>query len=116
MESLRALASGGRAIITTIHQPSSRLYQLLDKLMLLCDGHVMYYGKVSRIVASRYRVQGFCNGKGPVPILQRRPHAASAATWCIRVVSGLCFCWHPAWHGFICINRHPYGFDCRLHP
>jgi len=47
VESLRALASGGRAIITTIHQPSSRLYQLLDKLMLLCDGHVMYYGKVS---------------------------------------------------------------------
>ena len=46
VESLRALASGGRAIITTIHQPSSRLYQLLDKLMLLCDGHVMYYGKV----------------------------------------------------------------------
>ena len=46
VESLRALASGGRAIITTIHQPSSRLYQLLDKIMLLSDGHVMYYGKV----------------------------------------------------------------------
>ena len=50
MESLRALASGGRAIITTIHQPSSRLYQLLDKLMLLCDGHVMYYGKVLLVI------------------------------------------------------------------
>ena len=48
VESLRALASGGRAIITTIHQPSSRLYQLLDKIMLLADGHVMYYGKVRR--------------------------------------------------------------------
>lgn len=46
VESLRTLASGGRAIITTIHQPSSRLYQLLDKIMLLADGHVMYYGKV----------------------------------------------------------------------
>jgi len=58
VESLRALASGGRAIITTIHQPSSRLYQLLDKLMLLCDGHVMYYGKVLIVIAlaSRFEV------------------------------------------------------------
>ena len=32
---LRGLAQGGRAILTTIHQPSSRLYQQLDKLLLL---------------------------------------------------------------------------------
>lgn len=44
LESLRSLASGGRAIVTTIHQPSSRLYQQLDKLLLLSDGHVLYYG------------------------------------------------------------------------
>ncbi|KAI3436788.1 hypothetical protein D9Q98_006199 [Chlorella vulgaris] len=41
---LRHLASGGRSIVTTIHQPSSRLYQQLDKLLLLSQGHVMYYG------------------------------------------------------------------------
>ena len=38
------LAAGGRAVVTTIHQPSSRLYQQLDKLLLLSDGHCMYYG------------------------------------------------------------------------
>ena len=38
------LAAGGRAVVTTIHQPSSRLYQQLDKLLLLSDGHAMYYG------------------------------------------------------------------------
>lgn len=32
---LRGLASGGRSVVTTIHQPSSRLYQQLDKLLLL---------------------------------------------------------------------------------
>ena len=42
--SLCQLAAGGRAVITTIHQPSSRLYQQLDKLLLLSDGHCMYYG------------------------------------------------------------------------
>lgn len=38
LSSLRKLAAGGRAIITTIHQPSSRLYQQLDKLLLLSLG------------------------------------------------------------------------------
>jgi ABC-type multidrug transport system ATPase subunit len=42
--SLRHLAKGGRAIISTIHQPSSRLFQQLDKLLLLSEGHAMYYG------------------------------------------------------------------------
>ncbi len=41
---LRHLAKGGRAIISTIHQPSSRLFQQLDKLLLLSEGHAMYYG------------------------------------------------------------------------
>lgn len=45
LESLRKLAQGGRSIVTTIHQPSSRLYQQLDKLLLLSDGHVLYYGQ-----------------------------------------------------------------------
>ena len=36
---LRQLAQGGRAILTTIHQPSSRLYQMLDKLLLLSEGY-----------------------------------------------------------------------------
>ena len=41
LQLLRQLSQGGRAIVTTIHQPSSRLYQQLDKLLLLsqvCTG------------------------------------------------------------------------------
>ena len=45
--SLCQLAAGGRAVVTTIHQPSSRLYQQLDKLLLLSEGHCMYYGQPS---------------------------------------------------------------------
>ena len=30
---------------TTIHQPSSRLYQMLDRLLLLSEGHVFFYGE-----------------------------------------------------------------------
>ena len=32
LHTLRTLASGGRTIITSIHQPSSRLYQQMDKV------------------------------------------------------------------------------------
>jgi ABC-type multidrug transport system ATPase subunit len=46
---LQDLAAGGRSIATTIHQPSSRLYQKLDWLMLLAEGHLMYYGKADQV-------------------------------------------------------------------
>lgn len=35
LQLLRQLATSGRCIVTTIHQPSSRLFQQLDKLLLL---------------------------------------------------------------------------------
>ena len=49
------LATGGRSIATTIHQPSGRLYQKLDKLMLLAEGHMMYYGKAHEVGLARFR-------------------------------------------------------------
>jgi ABC-type multidrug transport system ATPase subunit len=50
LETLRLLAQGGRAVVTTIHQPSSRLYQQLDKLLLLSGGHTLYYGDAQQAV------------------------------------------------------------------
>jgi len=41
---LKDIASSGRAIMTTIHQPSSRLYNQLDQVMLLHEGKVAYQG------------------------------------------------------------------------
>lgn len=50
LQLLEQLAQGGRAILTTIHQPSSRLYRKLDKLLLLSEGHVMYYGAANLVL------------------------------------------------------------------
>ncbi|KAL6562490.1 ABC transporter G member 26 [Orobanche gracilis] len=42
---LQGLAEAGRTIITTIHQPSSRMFHMFDKVLLLSEGHPVYYGK-----------------------------------------------------------------------
>ncbi|KAI4302213.1 hypothetical protein MLD38_037991 [Melastoma candidum] len=45
---LRGLARGGRTIVMTIHQPSTRLYQMFDKVLVLSDGSPIYSGRANR--------------------------------------------------------------------
>ncbi|KAL7187875.1 hypothetical protein ACSBR1_037847 [Camellia fascicularis] len=47
LTTIKRLASGGRTVITTIHQPSSRLYHMFDKVVLLSEGCPIYYGPAS---------------------------------------------------------------------
>jgi hypothetical protein len=42
---------GGRTVITTIHQPSSKMFLMFDKLLLLADGSTLYYGAASDAMA-----------------------------------------------------------------
>ncbi|KAJ0989713.1 hypothetical protein J5N97_008069 [Dioscorea zingiberensis] len=42
---LQSLAKAGRTIIVTIHQPSSRMFYMFDKLLLISEGYPLYYGK-----------------------------------------------------------------------
>lgn len=44
---VKRLARGGRTVITTVHQPSSRLYHMFDKVILLSEGYPIYYGPAS---------------------------------------------------------------------
>ncbi|CAI9088175.1 OLC1v1022431C1 [Oldenlandia corymbosa var. corymbosa] len=45
LQILQELAKGGRTIITTIHQPSSRIFHMFDKVLLIAEGFPIYYGK-----------------------------------------------------------------------
>ncbi|KAK4791051.1 hypothetical protein SAY86_031464 [Trapa natans] len=45
---IRGLARGGRTVVTTIHQPSSRLYMLFDKVLVLSEGCPIYSGSASQ--------------------------------------------------------------------
>ncbi|KAL7159756.1 hypothetical protein ABFS83_01G049200 [Erythranthe nasuta] len=47
LNTVKGLAAGGRTVITTIHQPSSRLYHMFDKVVLLSEGCPIYYGLAS---------------------------------------------------------------------
>ncbi|KAK8998558.1 hypothetical protein V6N11_083945 [Hibiscus sabdariffa] len=47
LTTIKGLASGGRTVVTTIHQPSSRLYHMFDKVVLLSEGCPIYYGSAS---------------------------------------------------------------------
>uniref|UniRef100_A0A7N0V1S6 ABC transporter domain-containing protein n=1 Tax=Kalanchoe fedtschenkoi TaxID=63787 RepID=A0A7N0V1S6_KALFE len=41
---LQGVAKAGRTIIITIHQPSSKMFHMFDKLLLISEGHPVYYG------------------------------------------------------------------------
>ncbi|KAH9611359.1 hypothetical protein KSS87_011799 [Heliosperma pusillum] len=47
---LQDIAEAGKTVITTIHQPSSRLFHKFDKLILLGKGSLLYYGKASEVM------------------------------------------------------------------
>ncbi|MED6209155.1 ABC transporter G member 14 [Stylosanthes scabra] len=47
VNTVKKLASGGRSVVMTIHQPSSRLYHMFDKVVLLSEGSPIYYGLAS---------------------------------------------------------------------
>ncbi|XP_004237766.1 ABC transporter G family member 22 isoform X1 [Solanum lycopersicum] len=47
MQMLRNIARAGKTVVTTIHQPSSRLFSRFDKLILLGQGSSLYFGKAS---------------------------------------------------------------------
>lgn len=44
---LQDIAEAGKTVLTTIHQPSSRLFHRFDKLILLGKGSLLYFGKAS---------------------------------------------------------------------
>jgi ABC-type multidrug transport system ATPase subunit len=57
---LNTLASQGRTIISTIHQPNSEMFTLFDKLILVCDGYVVYQGPAKDAVGYFEKVGYAC--------------------------------------------------------
>ncbi|MQL91996.1 hypothetical protein Taro_024611 [Colocasia esculenta] len=47
VQTLRGLAGDGRTVLASVHQPSSEVFQLFDRLCLLSGGKCVYFGPAS---------------------------------------------------------------------
>lgn len=47
VDSMRNLAKKGKTIICTIHQPSSEVYEMFDRLFLMAEGRVAFCGDLA---------------------------------------------------------------------
>ncbi len=62
MDLLKELASKGRIIFTVIHQPSSEIFKLFDRLLLMDqEGHPVYYGDPVDAVVYFKKVTGLAD-------------------------------------------------------
>ncbi|KAJ9568124.1 hypothetical protein OSB04_004090 [Centaurea solstitialis] len=50
VSTLWELAKGGRTVVMTIHQPSSRLFYMFHKVLLLSEGNPLFFGKGSEVM------------------------------------------------------------------
>eukprot|EP01017_Pseudomicrothorax_dubius_P039503 TRINITY_DN606_c0_g1_i4.p1 TRINITY_DN606_c0_g1~~TRINITY_DN606_c0_g1_i4.p1 ORF type:complete len:696 (+),score=61.84 TRINITY_DN606_c0_g1_i4:124-2088(+) len=57
LEILKKMAQMGKTIVSTLHQPSSDMYKLFDRLTLLVRGQILYQGDA-------YRAIDYFSGKG----------------------------------------------------
>ncbi|KAA8498384.1 ABC transporter G family member 22 [Porphyridium purpureum] len=60
MYTLRKLASNGRTIVTTIHQPRSNIFSMFDYFCLLAEGQVMFFGPAQDAVEYFARLHFRC--------------------------------------------------------
>ena len=83
MRALRNVASTGRTIICTIHQPSSEVFFAFDNLLLLQPGGlVAYFGPLG--YHGEDMVRYFSTFRGVAPL----PGHVNPATWMLETLAG----------------------------
>lgn len=60
VKTLKSLSEQGQTIGMTLHQPSSEIFHLCDKVIFLVDTHILYSGPVNRL-AEHFAACGYVN-------------------------------------------------------
>ncbi|KAJ2784613.1 hypothetical protein H4R18_000992 [Coemansia javaensis] len=47
---LKSIADRGRTVVAVVHQPSSEMFELIDDLLVLLDGRIVYFGERAGLV------------------------------------------------------------------
>ena len=63
VKTLRISADGGTTCVCTIHQPSQTVFEMFDKLILLSEGEVAYFGP-AKSASAHFAGLGFACAKG----------------------------------------------------
>ncbi|XP_075509345.1 ABC transporter G family member 25-like [Primulina tabacum] len=75
---LGGLAAKGKTVVTSLHQPSSRVYQMFDDLLVLSEGRCIYFGKQSKAM-------GYFDSVGFSPCFPMNP-----ADFMLDLANGVC--------------------------
>ncbi|KAI1457887.1 P-loop containing nucleoside triphosphate hydrolase protein [Annulohypoxylon moriforme] len=79
---LRKLSANGQAVLCTIHQPSSQLFMLFDRLLLLNNkGQCIYFGDIGKDASTAV---SYFEGRGAQPPAP----GANPAEWMLQTTSG----------------------------
>uniref|UniRef100_H3GD44 ABC transporter domain-containing protein n=1 Tax=Phytophthora ramorum TaxID=164328 RepID=H3GD44_PHYRM len=81
MDGVRKVADTGRTIVCTIHQPSTEVFMLFDKLLLLKrGGQTVYFGDLGK------RAQTMVDYFEAIPGVQPLPMGYNPATWMLECI------------------------------
>ncbi|RDX72208.1 ABC transporter G family member 9, partial [Mucuna pruriens] len=107
VSTLWELASGGRTVVMTIHQPSSRMYYMFHRVLLLSEGNLLYFGKGSEAV-------DYFSNIGYAPTMAMNP-----SDFLLDLANGVYTDQsneNPALNKHKFISAYRNYFDCKLKP
>ncbi|EQC32363.1 hypothetical protein SDRG_10110 [Saprolegnia diclina VS20] len=81
MTGIRKIASTGRTVVCTIHQPSTEVFEMFDSLLLLKrGGHTVFFGELGPHAS--HLIEYFSRVPDTPPLLE----GANPATWMLEVI------------------------------
>lgn len=85
VQSIKGLATVGRTIVLTVHQPSQRIITLFDKVLIMCLGYEVYFGKVEGLEPHLKAVAEF-SGRGALANEGEVPHGTNVVEYTLDLL------------------------------